>query len=135
MSTNTSRVSAAPGRAFPHMRAWNIAFRTAHICATCVLLGGDVWGIDAGRLLPWFYLSVLTGAALTVVEIYPDWRWFVEGRGVLVVAKLLVLCLAPWFWGYRVPLLFVVIVIASVGSHMPRMLRHWPVFGWDGRGR
>jgi len=128
MSTSTSRLPAGPERAFPHMRAWNITSRTAHICATCVLLGGNVWGIDAGRLLPWLHLSILTGAALTVIEIYPSWRWFVEGRGVLVLAKLVALCLIPWLWTYRVPLLFVVVVIASVGSHMPRALRHRPVF-------
>jgi len=129
MITNTDRPPAGPERAFPHMRAWNIAFRTVHICATGVLFGGNVWGIVAERLLPWLYLSILTGGALTVIEVFPSWRWCVEGRGVLVLAKLLILCLIPWLWDYRVPFLFVVVVIACVGSHMPRAFRHRPAFG------
>jgi hypothetical protein len=35
------------------------------------------------------------------------------------------LCLIPWLWQYRVPILVAVIVIASVGSHMPRRFRHY----------
>jgi hypothetical protein len=106
-------------------RCWDIAFRTAHIGVTGVLFGGHVFGMGAERLLPWLYLTILTGAVLVIIEAYPSWRWCYQGRGAMPIAKVLVMCLVPWLWNYRVPILIAVIVIGSVGSHMPRRFRYY----------
>jgi hypothetical protein len=106
-------------------RGWNIGFRTAHIGITSVLFGGHVFGIAAQRLLPWLYLTILTGAVLMVLEAWPNWRWCFQGQGVMPIAKVLVMCLVPWLWSYRAAILIVVIVLGSVGSHMPRRYRHY----------
>jgi hypothetical protein len=45
----------------------------------------------------------------------------------MIAAKLLLLCLIPWLWPYRVPILIAVIVIASIGSHMPRCYRYYSI--------
>lgn len=113
------------------LRGWNIAFRTAHIGVTSVLFGGHVFGVAAERLLPWLYLTILTGAVLVIIEAYPSWRWCLEGRGVMPITKVLVMCLVPWLWSYRVSILIAVIVIGSVGSHMPRRFRYYSLL--DGR--
>ncbi len=43
--------------------------------------------------------------------------------------KLLLLCTVPFAWNDRVPILLVVLAMASVGSHMGKRLRHSsPVF-------
>lgn len=42
-----------------------------------------------------------------------------------MLTKLLLIASIPWLWPYRVPILAVVIVIGSVGSHMPRRYRHF----------
>jgi hypothetical protein len=112
-------------RAIPHARAWNIALRTAHIAAFGVLLGGHVFGVAPERLLPWLWGAIGSGALLLAVEAYPDWRWWSEGRGVVVLSKLALLLLIPWFWSYRVIILSAVLVIGSVGAHMPRRFRHY----------
>ena len=39
--------------------------------------------------------------------------------------KLALLVLIPWLWEYRVAILAVVIVLASVGSHMPARFRYY----------
>ena len=106
-------------------RAWNIALRTAHIGVTGALFGGHVFGAGTERLIPWLYLAILTGGILALIEAYPNWRWCYEIRAAAVFAKVLLLCLIPWFWDYRIPILAAVIVIASVGSHMPRWFRHY----------
>ena len=125
-------------RVMPHARAWNIAFRTMHIGVTGVLFGGHVFDISERRLLSWLYLSILTGLCLLIIEAYPTCRWFYQGRGVMVFCKLLLLCVIPWLWDYRVPILIVVIVIASVGSHMPARFRYYSLWHRrvldDGRG-
>ena len=116
-----------PVRVFPHARGWNIAFRTAHIAVTGIVFGGHVLNVSAERLLIWLYLSILTGICLIVIQAYPSCRWCYQGRGIFVFCKLLLLCSIPWLWDYRVPILVAVIVIASVGSHMPARFRYYPV--------
>ena len=112
-------------RVLPHARTWNIAFRTAHIGVTGILFGGHVFDINAEQLLIWLYLSILTGAILVVIEAYPSCRWCYQGRGAFVFCKLILLSLIPWLWNYRVAILVVVIMVASVGSHMPRRFRYY----------
>src|SRR5271165_1027242 len=105
-------------------RAGNIALRTAHIGVTGMLLGGHFFGIAAERLLPLLYLAVLTGAALGAAELYPNWRGVFEVRSLVIASKVLLLCLVPLLWQYRVAILIVVLMLASAGSHMPRRYRH-----------
>jgi len=99
--------------------------RTSHIGVIGVLFGGHVFGIGRERLLSWLYLTVITGAVLLVIEAYPSWRWCYQCRGALVITKVLLLCFVPWLWDYRVPVLIAVIVIGSVGSHMPQRFRYY----------
>jgi hypothetical protein len=106
------------------LRAFNIAVRTAHLGIAGVLLGGHVFKVAASHLLPFLYFVIVTGAALSVIELYPDWRGLFELRSLILGAKLLMLAAIPWFWDYRVAILVFVLVLASVGSHMPRRLRH-----------
>ena len=124
--TEESSKTGIPGR--PYLRLWNIAFRTVHICVSGVLAGGHVFGLAAERLLPWAYGVILTGAALMVIEVCSSRRYLIEWAGVMLLGKLLVLGLIPWFWDARVPLLITAIVIGSVGSHMPKSYRHYSVF-------
>ena len=106
-------------------RALNIGFRTVHLGVGGVLIGGHVFDIAPERLLVWLYLTIVTGAVLVVLEARPRWRWLHENRGVMTIAKLLLLLLIPWLWPYRAWLLAAVIVLASVGSHMPARFRYY----------
>ncbi|MBI86162.1 MAG: hypothetical protein CMJ81_23445 [Planctomycetaceae bacterium] len=125
MKTLRSILFPEQPRVLPGARAWNIAFRTAHIGMTGTLFGGHVFGIEAERLLIWLCLSIFTGVGLVVIEAYPSCRWFYQGRGVFVLCKLLLLTTIPLLWKYRVLILSAVIIIASVGSHMPGRFRYY----------
>jgi hypothetical protein len=111
-------------------RAWNIAWRTIHIGVASVLVGGHVFDIERDRLYFWLQLTIISGAALIVLEAHPRWRWLHEARGVMTILKLLLLCLVPWLWVWRSWLLAAVIVLASVGSHMPARFRYHSL--WSG---
>jgi hypothetical protein len=108
-------------------RAWNIALRTAHIGVTGMLLGGHFFAIAAGRLLPLLCLAILTGSALGIAEVYPNWRSVFEVRSLVIASKVLLLCLIPLLWECRVIILSLVLVMASTGSHLPRRYRHYSV--------
>jgi hypothetical protein len=108
-------------------RLWNIAFRTAHIAAMGVLLGGHAFDVPRERLLLSLWLTIGTGAVLGFLEAGPRLMWFHQGRGLMTVAKLVLLCAVPLFWDCRLAILLLVVVIASVGSHMPARLRYYSV--------
>jgi hypothetical protein len=99
--------------------------RTLHIAATGILLGGHVFAVPAARLLPWLALSIASGAGLIGIELYSSAKWLYQGKGVLVMVKLLLIIAVAVFWEQRVWLLLAALVIGSVGSHMPGRFRYY----------
>lgn len=111
-------------------RAWNIALRTAHLAAMGVLLGGHAFDLERSQLLLGFWLTVGTGVGLAALEVGPSLVWFHQGRGLMTMAKLALLCAVPFLWGWweaRMAVLLAVVVLASVGSHMTARLRYYSV--------
>lgn len=117
----------------PHGRALNVACRTAHLAAFALLVGGHAWGVSAERLLSALWLTVASGLGLVALELAQTARWLLEARGLLVALKIALLLAIPWAWDYRVPILLTVVVIASVGAHMPGRFRHASLVSARGR--
>jgi hypothetical protein len=109
------------------IRALNIALRTAHIGAMGVLFGGHAFDIAPERLKVALWLTIGTGVALAAVEAGPRLLWFHQGRGLMTMGKLALLCTVPFVWDYRLVVFLGVIVLASVGSHMPAKYRYYSV--------
>ena len=109
------------------LRRWNVAFRTLHLTAFALFLGGSAYDVEPERLMPALLAAILTGMLLVTVELCQDPRWPFLGKGLMVIAKLGLLLLVPAFPGARIPLLVAVVVLAGIGSHMPRELRHYSV--------
>ncbi|MEI6666823.1 MAG: hypothetical protein WCP29_01605 [Acidobacteriota bacterium] len=127
MMTSVPQSAAASRRRLPYARAWNIAARTVHLAATGTLLGGHVFGVPAVQLYPALWVAIGSGAALIALEMYATAHWAHQGCALILYAKLGLLCLVPWLWAYRVPMLLAVVALASFGSHAPRTIRHYSV--------
>lgn len=84
-----------------------------------------MFDVDDSRLLPFLLATIATGAGLMALELASSCAWLFMGKGVAVLLKLLLLAMIPLFWEHRVSILLVVVVIASVGSHMPSRLRYY----------
>jgi hypothetical protein len=110
------------------LRVYKLLARTVHLVAIASLVGGHMFGAPLASLRPFLYLSIITGAAMCALEAYPNWHFFYEGWALLLWFKLMLLTSVLVFWNARRPILIVVVVIASVGSHLPRALRHWTPF-------
>ena len=108
-------------------RVLNIAVRTTHIAVMGILLGGHAFDIDRERLHLVLWLTLGTGIALSAIEAGPHLLWFHQGRGLLTMAKVILLFAIPLAWDYRLPILLIVVVIASVGSHMPARYRYYSI--------
>jgi len=113
-----------PPRQIPGRRALSVAFRTAHLATFGVLLGGHVLGVEPARLTPFLVGTAVSGVLLVMLDLASTCEWVFEGRGLAVAAKLGILALVPWLWEQRVLLLLLVVVVASVGAHMPGRFRH-----------
>ncbi len=116
-----------PPRRVPCEREFNIALRTAHLMTFGILLGGHVFGIAPPRLILYLYLTIASGAGLIALELYRSCRWFYLGKGVIVLLKLGCLIAAGVWWEQRVVFLLLVVLLGSVGSHMPSRLRYYSV--------
>jgi len=92
-----------------------------------VLLGGHAFDVPRERLLLSLWVTIGTGAGLGVLEAGPGLVWFHQGRGLMTLGKLLLIGAVPFFWTVRLPILLLVVVIASVGSHMPARFRYYSV--------
>ena len=108
-------------------RGLNVACRTVHLTAFGLLLGGHAWAVVPDRLLGALWVTIASGLALVALECAAGFHWFIEGRGVLVLVKLGLLLAVPLAWEHRLWILIAVVVVASVGSHMPSRFRHVPV--------
>jgi hypothetical protein len=106
-------------------RALNIALRTAHIGAMGTLLGGHAFDVAPERLLLSLWLTVGTGLVLAALETGGKISWLHEARGVMTLVKIGLLFLVLLAWSWRLPILLTVVVVGSVGSHMPRRYRHY----------
>jgi hypothetical protein len=116
---------SVPGPTIPHARVWSILFRTLHILAISILVGGHAFNAPLDPLRPLLYLAITSGVGMAFIEAYPHWQTLFQGWGLLVLLKLALLCAIPFAWNNRLALLVVVVIIASVGSHMTKHLRHW----------
>jgi hypothetical protein len=114
-----------PRRRLPHGRWWNVGARTVHLAATGALLGGHLFGAEADALMPWLYVAIASGAAMFAIELYSSLDWLAELGGLAVLLKLALLCVVPFAWDARVPILFAVVAVAGIGSHMPGRYRHY----------
>src|SRR3990170_1751200 len=113
-------------RFLPGTRAMSIAFRTLHLAAFGILLGGHAFELHTDRLLLYLWLTILSGIGLIALEMYAvGLYWLILGKGIMVLVKLALLLLIPFFWEARAPLLLLVVAVASVGSHMPARYRHY----------
>ena len=112
------------------VRVWNIAFRTVHLAAMGILLGGHAFDLERSRLVPSLVVCAISGIILGLLEAGPSLLWFHQGRGLMTLAKVCLLFAVPFLWNswyYRLAVLLGVVVLASVGSHMPARFRYYSV--------
>ncbi|MCX6551228.1 MAG: hypothetical protein NTY02_09535 [Acidobacteria bacterium] len=127
MARLTALLFPVPRRHLPYSRWWNIAARTIHLGATGILLGAHVFGVSPERLYPFLWIAIVSGLGMVFVEVFPTAHWVHQVAAIFVYAKLALLCAIPFAWAYRVPMLLMVVVLASVGAHAPRRIRHYSV--------
>jgi hypothetical protein len=84
---------------------------------------------------PWRHLTIAAGGFLPL-EWRHDPRWPHRGKGLLALLHLGLCALIHWAPALTAPLLWMMLISGSIGSHMPRKFRHWSILqGWEFRNR
>jgi hypothetical protein len=107
------------------MRLLDVILRAVHVLAISILVGGVFFKIPYHALLLWRYLTVATGCALIVSEIFHSHHWPYQGRGVMVFIHLALFSLACLKPRLAIPCLIAALIVGMLGSHMPKKFRHW----------
>ncbi|MRR33955.1 hypothetical protein EG829_04530 [bacterium] len=109
----------------PWMRGLDLILRTGHIAVAGILFGGFVFEVPFYDLHLWHWLTVATGVGLLLLELRHSLSWPHQGRGVMGIFHMGLPGIAHLRPDLAVPLLWATMVLGSIGSHMPRNLRHW----------
>ena len=112
---------------FDYRRWLRIFSRTAHILATSVLVGGHFFAVPAEALRPWLYGVLGTGGLLWATDLGQGFAYLREVRGLTILLKLALVAAVALFWTLRVPILFTVVLVSGVVSHMPGRYRYYVV--------
>jgi hypothetical protein len=109
----------------PAARTMRTALRCAHMLAFGGYYGGHLFSVGPERLLPALALVITTGGAFMSFEIWRAPIWLAQIRGVACYLKLALLLSVAACWEYRIAILTLVVVIATVISHAPGRVRYY----------
>lgn len=102
--------------------------RAVHILCGGVLLGGYVFTVGATALHLWWFATVISGGLLLATDLHATCAALLEVRGLVVVAKLVLLLALPAAGEHATWLLAIVLLVGAISSHLPGRYRHMVVF-------
>ena len=103
-------------------RLSKVFVRSIHLVGIAGAFGSAMMGTSESAYIT---LALLSGVALTLMEAYGGWIWFVQLRGVAVYLKLLLLLFMHLHPEASIPVLIAVIVLSGFFSHAPSWIRYF----------
>jgi len=111
------------------IKRWSkISFRTLHLLAVAGVGGGILFGLDKSLWFNYWWLALVSGALLMLIDAISNPVWLVQVRGVAVYLKLILLVLMVNYPAWDSFLLIVIIVISGVISHAPSNFRYYSIY-------
>lgn len=108
------------------IRRWSkITLRTLHIIAVAGVGGGILFGLHQGQWFHYWWLSVISGALLVLIDALANPVWLIQVRGLSVYIKLVLLVCLWRFPAWDIVLLLTIIILSAVISHAPSKLRYY----------
>lgn len=111
------------------VKRWTkISLRTLHLLAVAGVGGGVLFGLEQDLWRSYWWLALVSGGLMMLVDIIANPLWAVQVRGLVIFLKLALLVMLgryPSLDGY---LLGIIIVISTVISHAPGKLRYYSVY-------
>ena len=105
-----------------------ISLRTLHLLAVTGVGGGILFGLEKGLWINYWWLALVSGALMMVIDIVSNPVWVVQVRGLTIFLKLILLAFLGSYPSLDGWLLAVIIIISAVISHAPGKLRYYSVY-------
>jgi len=124
------RLFPAQARSLPGKRYISLALRGLHLVGVGGMGGLFLFGLPASLWQPYAWLTLLTGSAMVLMEIWSDGVWLCQLRGQAVLVKLLLLAAALIWPLLAAPCFIAVVLISAFFAHAPGKIRYYSV--WHG---
>jgi membrane protein implicated in regulation of membrane protease activity len=111
------------------IKRWTkIGLRTLHLVSVAGVGGGVLFALEKDLWLHYWWLALVSGALMMLVDITANTMWVVQVRGVAIIVKLMLLILLGLHPGWDNLLLVTIIVISAVISHAPGKVRYYSLY-------
>jgi hypothetical protein len=111
------------------VKRWSkISLRTLHLLAVAGVGGGILFALDKDLWINYWWLALVSGVLMMLMDITSNPVWIVQVRGVVILFKLILLALLGRYPGWDSFLLAVIIIISAVISHAPGKLRYYSLY-------
>ena len=117
----------AQSRAFWGQRWVSISLRSLHLLGIAGVGGAFLFNLPEQQWLAYMVLTIATGSAMMVMEIWSNGIWLIQLRGLATLLKLLLLAMT-FLVGLQPYILVFVILISGVMSHAPGKVRYYSIF-------
>jgi len=112
-----------------NIKRWSkISFRTLHLLAVAGVGGGVLFDLDKSLWLNYWWLALVSGVLLMLIDVVSNPVWLVQIRGLVVFLKLILLVLMGSYPAWDNYLLIFIIIISGVISHAPSNLRYYSIY-------
>jgi hypothetical protein len=111
------------------IKRWSkISLRALHLLAVAGVGGGILFGLDKQLWIQFWWLALVTGVFMMLIDLISAPVWIVQVRGLVILLKLVLLLFLGWHPGWDRYLLITVIIISAVITHAPSQLRYYSLY-------
>lgn len=111
------------------IKRWTkISLRTLHLLAVAGVGGGILFGIDKDLWVNYWWLAMVSGSLMMIIDIVSNPVWVIQIRGLVMYLKLILLAFLGSNPSLDVLLLIVIIIISGIISHAPGDLRYYSIY-------
>lgn len=111
------------------VKRWTkISLRTLHLLSVAGVGGGILFGLDKNLWFSYWWLALVSGVLMMLIDIISNPVWLVQVRGLVIFVKLFLLVWLGNNATLDVWLLAAIIIISSVVSHAPGNLRYYSLY-------
>ncbi len=105
-----------------------ISLRTLHLLAVAGVGGGILFALDKSIWINYWWLAMASGALMMLLDIISNPVWLLQIRGLVIMAKLILLGFLGSNPAWDSTLLIVIIIVSGIISHAPGKLRYYSVY-------
>jgi len=115
-------------RTFWGKRWGKVVLLNLHLIGVCGYVGGKIFDASFESYKYYFFLTMITGIILVMVELYSNLIWVLQNRGWMILLKTILLSqthlIAPYEWVF----LLVLVFVSGWISHAKGSFRYFSIY-------